>query len=94
MDQVLPDTVLHGHQVFTLSLASPPVSINMDMINKLSSMDKDSATFVANNQGSTTLVSSSDTGALKAVSDKDNNSMHNDDITQCWNNQLQSPYGQ
>ena len=80
--------------MFTLSLASPPVSINMDMINKLSSMDKDSATFVANNQGSTTLVSSSDTGALKAVSDKDNYPMQIDDITQCWNNQLQPPYGQ
>ena len=57
----------------------------MDMINKLSSMAKDSATFVANNQGSTTLVSSSDTGALKAVSDKDNNSMQIE---------LQPPYGQ
>ena len=65
---------------------SPPVSINMDMINKLSSMAKDSATLEADNQDSTTLVSSSDTGALKAVSDKDNNSMQIDDITQCWNN--------
>ena len=73
MDQLFPDTVLHGHQVFTLSLASPSVSINMYMTNKLSCIDKDSATLVANNQGSTTLVSSSDTGALKAVSDKDNN---------------------
>ena len=93
MDQVLLDTVLHGHQVFTLSLEVASL-LNMDMINKLSSMAKDSATFVANNQGSTTLVSSSDTGALKAVSDKDNNSMQIDDIIQCWNNQLQPTYGQ
>ena len=93
MDQVLLDTVLHGHQVFTLSLEVASL-LNMDMINKLSSMAKDSATFVANNQGSTTLVSSSDMGALKAVSDKDNNSMQIDDIIQCWNNQLQPTYGQ
>ena len=64
------------------------------MINKLSSMAKDSATLEADNQDSTTLVSSSDTGALKAVSDKDNNSMQIDDITQYWNNQLQPPCGQ
>ena len=63
MDQILPDTVPCGGHAFAPSLASPPALMNMDAINKLLSVDKDLAILIADNQGSTMLVGSSDAGA-------------------------------
>ena len=63
MDQILPDDVLHSGHAFAPSLTSPPASMNMGTINKLSSVDKDLAILIADNQGSTMLVGSSDAGA-------------------------------
>ena len=80
MDQILPDAVPHGGYAFAPSLASPPTSMNMETINKLSSVDKDLAILTADNQGSTTLVGSSDAGASKAVGHKRDDSMQIDDI--------------
>ena len=81
MDQILPDTVPCGGHAFAPSLASPPALVNMDTIDKLMSVDKNLATLIADNQGSTTLVSSSSAGALKAVGHKgDDDSMQIDDV--------------
>ena len=81
MDQILPDTVPCGGHAFAPSLASPPTLMNMETIDKLTSVDKDSAILTADNQGSTTLVGSSNAGALKAVGHKgDNDLMQIDDI--------------
>ena len=56
--------------------------MNIDTIDKLSSVDKDSATVIADNQGSTMLVGSSNAGASKAVGyEGDDNSMQIDDVS-------------
>ena len=81
MDQILPDAVPCGSHASEPSFASPPTLMNMDTINKLSSVDNDSATLIADNQGSTTLVSRSDAGASQAVGHKgDDDSMQIDDV--------------
>ena len=80
MDQILPDAVPCGGHVYAPSLTSPSASMNMDTINKLLSVDKGSATLIADNHGSTTL-SSSDAGALKAVGHKGDNLMQIDDTS-------------
>ena len=80
MDQILPDTVPHGGHAFAPSLASLPSSMNMETIDKLTSVDKDLAILTADNQGSTMLVGSSDAGALKAVGHKGDDSMQIDDV--------------
>ena len=51
------------------------------MIDKLS-VDKDLAILIADNQGSTTLVGSSDTGASKVVGHKGDDLMWIDDTSQ------------
>ena len=79
MDQILPDAVPHGGHAFTPSLTSPPTLINMDTIDRLASVDKDSATLIADDQGST-LVGSSNAGASKAVGHKGDDSTQIDDV--------------
>ena len=78
--EILLDAVPRGGHAFAPSLASPPASMNMETIDKLSSVDKDSAILTADNQGSTMLVGSSDAGALKAVGHKGDDSMQIDDV--------------
>ena len=56
MDQLLPDSVPRGSLVFTLSLASPPVLINMDTFDMLQT---DSPTLITDKQSSGMYVGNS-----------------------------------
>ena len=67
IDQLLPDTVPHGSLVFTLSLTSPPISINMDTFDMLQT---DSPTLITDKQSSSMYVGSSTAGTSNGVDPK------------------------
>ena len=64
MDQLLPDAVPCGSLVFTLSLASPPILINMDTFDTLQT---DSPTLITDEQSSGMYIGSSTAGTSNGV---------------------------
>ena len=67
MDQLLPDAVPCGSLVFTPSLTSPPISINMDTFDTLQT---DSPTLITDKQSSGMYVGSSTAGISNSVDPK------------------------
>ena len=67
IDQRLPDAVPRGSLVFTPSLASPPISINMDTFDMLQA---DSPTLVTDKQSSGMYVGSSTAGTSNGMNPK------------------------